>query len=118
MLNFFKAKKKIIEQPQEQSKTIHEPTGNRCPYCHAVIDKEPKGKFKCPSCGGEIHIQKSGKKINLLTKEQRENLNAQRKLQAAENRYFLFFDGAGASRDYLVTERNNYFKKMGKRQLS
>jgi predicted RNA-binding Zn-ribbon protein involved in translation (DUF1610 family) len=114
MLNFFKRKKETPVQPQVQSRKIKEPTERRCPYCNILIDKKPTGKFKCPSCGGEIHIQKSGKKIKLLTKEQREELTAATKLQAAENKYLRFFADYDVSRDYLLKRRDEYFRKIGK----
>lgn len=113
MFNFFKKRKRIDEQPQVQNSIIKEPAGNKCPYCNAVVDKEPKGKFKCPSCGNEIHIQKTGEKIRLLTKDQRIKLNAERAERAAENRYFNFFDGISVSREYLEQKRSEFYKLMG-----
>lgn len=84
----------------------------RCPYCRVVIEKEHKGKFKCPSCKGEIHIRKTGGKIKLLTKDERERLNAERKEQAEKNKYFIFFQDFIDDKEYLEDKRVEWLKKF------
>ncbi len=110
-----KREKERREHEELKQKQRVDAKKRKCPYCSAIIDQEPKGKFKCLSCKSEIHIQKSGKEIKLLTKDERERINAERKERAAENRYFNFFQDLNVQRSYLEQRRNDWFRQMGEK---
>lgn len=110
-----------VEAKKEQERREHErlkqqqrdvAKKRKCPYCSAIIDKEPKGKFKCPSCKSDIYIQKSGTEVNLLTKDERERLNAERKKRAEKNKNFRFFEDIVDDRDFLEKKRVEYLQKF------
>lgn len=94
MLDFFKKKRR------------------KCPYCGIQIDKEPKGKFKCPSCKEEIYPEKKeGKLIMYNTKKDYETLQLKKKEQAAKNKFFRFFESFEISKGYLDQRRADWIRR-------
>jgi uncharacterized Zn finger protein (UPF0148 family) len=84
----------------------------KCPYCGVLIDKEPKGKFKCPTCKEEIHIQKLGDKNKLIKKSEYEAFKSEKKKIAEENKYYRFFQYHDLSRSYLERRKIDWFNKF------
>jgi rubrerythrin len=86
--------------------------GYKCPYCNSLIEKELKGKFKCPSCKEEIYLErKEGKIIKLITKSDYEALQLRKKEQSAKNKYFRFFDSLEIPKGYLEKRRTEWIRK-------
>jgi rubrerythrin len=86
--------------------------GRKCPYCNVLIEKEPKGKFKCPSCKEEIHLQKLGDKTIFISKMDYESLQIDKKRKTEENKYYRFFENYDLSYDYLTERKNEWFNKF------
>jgi len=98
-----------------------------CPYCGVQINKEPKRKFKCPSCRKEIYIQKINNRIKLITIDDNEIIKNERqkeidKINSANNQISFFNaynSGLCTGKQWLtsgkqdVRESHKYYENLG-----
>ncbi len=101
-----------IEAEIKRKEQEAEAKKKKCPYCQFMIEKEHKGKFKCPSCKNEIFIISEGNSIRLITDVEKENLRLKRKEITEKNKYFRFFEGYIDDKDYLEEQRLQWLKKF------
>ncbi len=95
---------------------LPEPVGAVCPYCKQILDKRPKRRKKCPSCGSYMYVRKrppNGERRVLVTEHEAEEIDSEWKQLHFRRKWLGMLQQYGIADEHFDTHRRRLRERFG-----